>query len=71
MISPISLYSSTTARQWLHPVRWRMNLTPVSRGQGAEHEIESFGMGQLDLLLSQHRRLLAGWPARPAACLLP
>jgi len=43
----------------------------LGRGQGAEHEVESFGMGQLDLLLSQHRRLLAGWPARLAVCLRP
>ena len=41
------------------------------RGQGAERKVEGFGMGQLDLLLSQHCRLLAGWPARLAACLLP
>jgi hypothetical protein len=41
------------------------------RGQVAECEVEGLGMGGLDIPLRKHRRHLAGWPARPAACLLP
>jgi hypothetical protein len=48
-----------------------VELGTLGRGQVAECEVEGVGAGELDVLLRKHRRRLAGWPARLAACRLP
>jgi hypothetical protein len=48
-----------------------VELGPLGGGQIAPDEVEGLRVGQLDVPLRKHRRHPAGWPARPATCLLP
>ena len=71
MIPPISLYSLDDGLAVAAPGEMTVEVGPLGRGQVAEYEVEGVRMRRLDIPFREHRRYLAGWPARLATCRRP